>query len=126
MVDLVQLLQQIPDALVLGLGHDHLHFDDLISALAGMARRRSALFTQAQFFAAVRSRGNADLRASIDGGDFDLCAERSFRHGDGNDGKEIVAAAIEKRMGLDLHHDVEIARRGAVKSGIAPASHADA
>src|SRR4029077_19441045 len=45
-------------------------------------------------------------------------AERSFRDRYRHNRIEIVAAALEKRMGLHFHDDVEIARRPAMHSGV--------
>src|SRR4029077_3338580 len=121
-----QLLQQIPHALIFGLGHHHLHFHDLVATFAGMARRGSAFFAQAKLFPAVCTRWDAHLRAPVDGGDLHFRAERSFRDRYRHNRIEIVAAALEKRMGLHFHDDVEIARRPAMHSGVSSSGHTHA
>ena len=73
-----QFRQQIAHALVHGLGHDHLQFDVQIAAMAGLPHRRHALFAQAQLLSAVGSRRDAQQRAAIERGHFDLGAQRRF------------------------------------------------
>ena len=125
-VELAEFFQQIAHTLVFGFRDHYLDFDDLVAAFSGIARRRSALFAQAQFFAAIGAGWNADLRAAVNRGDFHFRAERSFRNRDRNDGVEIVAAAFEERMRLNFYYEVEIARRAAVQAGVSASGDADA
>ena len=125
-IDLAEFLQQIAHALVFRLRHHDLHFHNLVAALARLPNRRRALLAQAQFLAAVRARRNAHLRAAVDRRHFHFCAQRRFRHRDRNHRIEIVAAPLEEWMRLDLHHDVQIARRPAVQSRIAAPRNAHA
>ena len=66
------------------------------------------------------------MRAPIDRGHFDFGAQSGFGYRDWHAGVDVVAAALEIRMGLHVDNDVQIARRRAVRSGIAVTSDADA
>ena len=98
-------------------GASHLHFHDLIAALAG-ARIQHALFAQPEFLPVLGALRNLQQRAAVDGGHFDLGAQPGFvdahRHGD----LDIVAFAAEERMRLHAQRDVQIARRRAHGSGV--------
>src|SRR6202034_3807855 len=124
-VELVELLHQISNTLVFRLGYYDLYFHDLVPALAGLPGRRRAFFAQGKLLAAVRRRRNAHLRAAVDRGHFDFCAERRLADGDRHDRVEIVSAAIEERMRRHFCDDIEIARRSAADSRIAAAGDSD-
>src|SRR5690348_5143792 len=123
--DFFQVLHQVAHALVGRLRDDNLYFGVLV-ATGAIARAGHTLFLEAQSLAAVCSRGNANERAAVNRGHFDLGAESGFSYGHGDFGVQIVAATLEKGMWLDVHAKVQIARRRAHGARVAFAGDADA
>ena len=72
-------------------GTSDLDGDDLVAALAGMLRALDAALAHAQLLPALRAGRNLQLRAAVDGGHFDLGAERGFGHGDRDGDLNVVA-----------------------------------
>src|SRR5215469_13428833 len=126
LVELTELPQEIPHALILRLRHHYLHLDNLVAALPRMTRRRGALFAQPQPLAAIGARRDAHLGPSIDCGHVDFRSEGCLAHGDGHDRIEVVTAALEKRMRLYVGDDVEVARRRTACSSITVSGYAHA
>src|ERR1017187_2550089 len=117
--------EELARAFVARIGSHEGHFHDLIAALAG-ARVEHAFFAEAELLAVHGSLRNLQQGASVNGGNFDLGAERRFRNRHGNLNLDVIALAVEKRMFRHPGGDVEIARGCAHGAGVALARHAQA
>src|SRR5712692_4663480 len=121
---LAELAEQIAHALIHRFWHHHLYLDVLVAPAPRRTRQRHALFTQAELLPAVGARRNAQHRATVHGGYLDFGAERGFGDADGHDGIEVVAAALEERVRLDISDDVEVSGRAGEGPGISSARDA--
>src|SRR6185436_10603075 len=85
-------------------------FHDLIATSLTL-QGGGSLSAQAEFLPALRSRGDADGRRTVQCGDFNPCAKRCFRKTDGNRAQNLVTGPGEKRVALHLDLNVEVSRR---------------
>ena len=60
--------------------------------------------------------GTLTFDGRVQRGNLHLRPERRLHEADRHFAKQIVAVALEDRMGLDVQHDVQIARRAAPKA----------
>src|SRR4051812_47016006 len=75
-LDLLQLLPELARFEVARRRHHDLYFHDLVAALGFVRRGGNTFVAEAQFLSGRSSRRDAELRASVDGGDVNLGAER--------------------------------------------------
>src|SRR5690606_5022672 len=66
------------------------------------------------------------MSLAVEAGDLDCAAERGGGEADRRAGEQRGALALEHRVRLDVDEDVEVARRRAVRAGLALARQADA
>src|SRR3954471_14693885 len=71
-LDLLQLLPELARFQVARRRHHDLHFHDLVAAFRFVRRGGDTFVPEAQFLSGWSSRRNAELRASVNGGDFYL------------------------------------------------------
>src|SRR5260370_38647009 len=69
---------------------------------------------------------NLELVRLLECRHFDFRSQRRLRHVDGDGAMQVVFVALEERMFFDLEHNVQIARRSAIGSGLAFLRHAQA
>src|SRR6185295_15726057 len=122
---LVQLAQE----LALPVREAHRRLDhDLAQEVAGIARTHAldALAAQAEHLAGLRLDRNLDLGAAVERGNLDLAAQGRLREADRHLAVQVVALALEDAVGLQVHHDVEVAGRAAIHARLALAGQADA
>ena len=101
------------------LGRLHL---DLDVHIAGdlRAQHRHALALEAELLAALAALGHLHARLlAVDGGNFDLPAQRRRGHRDRHAAEDVGAVALEELVRLDRQEDVEIAGRSAAQAGLA-------
>src|SRR5215469_2357173 len=125
-VELLHLLPQFADLEIASFRHLDFDFDDLVAPSSFFRRRRNALLAKAQLLTALRAWRNPQLRPAVDGWDLDLGAQRGFPRGHRDSHVDIVAVAMKHRMVSGANDDIEIARRTAVRPGIALAREANA
>src|SRR6185437_4388712 len=80
----------------------------------------------AQLLAALRAWRNLELRAAVDGRNFNLCAERGLRHRNRDRQMNVVAHALKYRIRASAHNQEQVAWRAAVCASIALALQPDA
>src|SRR5688572_6279626 len=90
------------------------------------AHGANALVAQAEHLPGLCLRGDLDLRLAVERGDLDLAAERRGREADRHLAMQVGAFALEHRVRLQLHDDVEIAVGAAVDARLAFARETDA
>ena len=114
--------------LLLAISKPNRRFDNNVAhQIAGrrLAYRPDAFSAQPKGLAALRFRWNFDLRFAVERGNVNLATERCNGKRDGHFAMEIRAVTLKYRMGLQLHHHVQIARWAAVQTGLALAGKAN-
>src|SRR5262245_3944647 len=81
---------------------------------------------QPEPLARLRTRRHAQPRHAVRSLHIDPRPERRLVDADGDDEMQIVAIATERRVGRDVHREIEIAREAAARSRIPLALHAHA
>src|SRR5437773_7508118 len=125
LADHLELAQQFP----LSLGQVYRCLDDDVAkqiAVFPTAHAANALSAQPKYLPRLSLGGDSDLRRAVQGGNFDLSAERSRRETHRHLAVQVVVVALKNRMGLDLDLHVEIARRPAIDPRLALARKTDA
>ena len=82
-IQVSELPQNLLGALVAQLRDSNLHRNDFITPVTLVRSGGHALLPHAEFLSALGAGRDAELGASVDGGDFDAGAERGFGDGDG-------------------------------------------
>src|SRR5688500_18094903 len=121
--DGVELAQQ----LALALGEADRRFDHHVAEKVARhlaAHAADALVLQAKGLAALRFGRHADARRAVERRDLDLAAERRGGDGERHLAMQVVVIALAHRVLLDVHLDVQIARRAAVPARLAFAGQA--
>src|SRR5690242_1019388 len=96
-MQLAELSQELASAFVARRGRFDRHFDNLVAALVA-ARVGYALLTEPEPLPVLRALRNLEQRPSVDGGNFDLRAERRFPYRHRHLDFDVVAFAVEERM----------------------------
>src|SRR5690606_11135697 len=101
---------------------------DVAIQIAGIAgtHAANAFAAQAEDFAGLRSFRNRDRAASAQCRHLQLAAQRRRGERDRQLAVQVVAIALEDRVRLDVHLNVEVARRAAVDTRLAITTGADA
>ena len=100
---------------------------DIHVAALGAAQHGEAFGAQAELVARLRAGGNLHLGpAAVDRGHLDFAAERRPRQRQRHAAVDVGAVALENFMRADADMDVEIARRCALRPGLALAGQPDA
>src|SRR5690606_32629438 len=121
----LELLQQF--ALLGGEVDRGLHHHAAVEVARGAAAHRThALAAQAEGLAGLGLGRDPDLDLAAQGGHRDHVAQRGLGDADRHLAVQVVAVAGEDRMLAHAHFDVEVARRGAGRAGLALAGQADA
>jgi hypothetical protein len=103
----------------------HLDTDADVQIAAAIALDIPDAFAlQAKHRAGLCARWNLDGSPPVQRWDLDFRAQRGLDETHRHFAKQIVAVALEEGMGLDMEHDVQIARRPAAKTGFAIAGGA--
>src|SRR5271167_2319691 len=87
------------------------------------AQRRGAFAPQPQPLAALGAWSNPDSAWAIDGRDFHFRPQGRLGYGDGHLGVDVVALALEKRMGFHFGDNVKVSWRPAVQARVALTRH---
>src|SRR6266481_125600 len=106
--------------------NNDLHLHNLVAAMAFFRCRGHSFFPQAKFLSALCSGRDFELRASVDGWDFNPRAQCGLHGGNGDSHINVIALAPKHRMLADAHNQVEIALGAAIQPGISLARNADA
>ena len=120
-----ELLQGVALGLVQLLGDLDLALDVHITAAAAV-QILDALAAQTEGRTALGPLGNGVLHLAIDGRHGDAVAENGLTVGDGHGDPDIIAVALEHLAGTDRDHHDDIARRAAVRAGVAHAAQSKA
>src|SRR5579863_7120133 len=118
-IQLRQLPQQFLRPLVARHGYGHSDLDNLIPAHAFFRRRRHTLLPQPQFLTRLRSRRNLQQRPPINRRHFNLRPQRRLGRAHRHSQIDVVPVAPENRMLLGPDNRVHVARRSAVRPGVA-------
>src|SRR5208283_3746590 len=104
-------------------GNSDVDVDDQVAAGAAV-QNRDALMTQLEFRAALGTFRNLQPMRAFEGGYVYFAAQRGLRHVERNRAVQIVFVAFEESVLAHLEEHVQIARRTALRAGLAFAGQA--
>src|SRR2546425_5789034 len=123
--DRLELAQQLALALGEADRRFHHHVAEQVTRQVA-AHALDAFAFQAEGLAGLRLGRHADVRRAVQRRDADVAAERRGAERNRHLAVQVVVVALEHRVRLDVHLDIEVAGRAAVDTGLAFAGQAHA